>query len=114
MPISKELRSLMWEVGSGVTRPYLPPTASCRQEATAEAEGGAVANAPAAPALMTLMQQVMATQQAIVESLACMENNQAQPLQQQQVAAQPPDSAPRRLDGPMGGRGDASAAARLS
>ena len=29
----------MWGVGSGVTRLYLPPSASCRQEATAKAEG---------------------------------------------------------------------------
>ena len=47
--------------------------------------GGEVANAPEAPALM--LQQVLATQQAIVGRLACVENNQAQLLQQQQVAA---------------------------
>ena len=64
--------------------------------------GGAVANAPEAPALMALLQQVLATQQAIVGRLACVENNQAQPLQQQQqqqqqeVAAQPPGGAPLR------------------
>ena len=29
----------MWEVGSGVTRPYLPLSQSCRHEATAKAEG---------------------------------------------------------------------------
>ena len=58
--------------------------------------GWAVANAPLAAATLALLQKVQAIQQAIVGRLACVENIQAQPLQQQQqkVAAQHPDGAP--------------------
>ena len=54
---------------------------------------------PVAPALMALLQQVLATQQAIVRRLVCVDNNQAQPQhqpqqQQQHRAAQAPVGEP--------------------
>ena len=61
----------------------LPPTIGILPAGGKGRGGGAVANAPVAPALLALLQQVLATQQAIVGRLACVENNQAQPLQQQ-------------------------------
>ena len=56
---------------------------------------GAVVNAPVAPAIMALLQQVLAPQQATVGRPTCVENNQAQPLLLLLlVAAQPPGGAP--------------------
>ena len=44
--ISRESRSSMWQVGPGGTRPYLPPTALRRQEATAKGEWRATSRMP--------------------------------------------------------------------
>ena len=111
------------DVGCGLGRdPALPPPDGILP-AGGNGQGGVAGNAdapaPVAPALMTLLQQVLATQQAIVGRLACVENNQVQQvlatqraivgrlacvensqvqpqqqLQQQQVVAQPPGGAP--------------------
>ena len=88
-------------VGDGLGNDqYLSPAFGILPAGGNGQSGGAVVNAPVAPAIMTLLQQVLATQQATVGRLTCVENNRAQPLlllqqqQHHQVAAQPPGGAP--------------------
>ena len=74
-------------VGGGLGEdPALPPLDGV-PPAGGNYQGGAAGNVtdspnPVAPALMALLQQVLATQQTIMGRLACVENNQTQPQQQ--------------------------------
>ena len=75
------------DVGGGLGGDPALPLPDSIPPAAGTGQGGAAGNVadapdPVAPALMALLQQVLATQQTIMGRLACVENNQTQPQQQ--------------------------------